>query len=189
MAIEIPHYDVLKKDGHFELRKYECYITASVKIVADSYNAASNKAFRLLADYIFGNNTKSTKIAMAAPVTSEKSETIAMTVPVAASRLDSQTYVVSFTMPSKYSMENLPKPNNNAVIIKFTPSHEEAVVRFSGYTKEGNIEELATKLKEWASENQIKLTSNPTVSRYDPPWKPGFMRRNEISLKSINSAN
>ncbi|MBC7564629.1 heme-binding protein [Candidatus Saccharibacteria bacterium] len=189
MAIEIPQYDVLKKNGRFELRKYKSYITASVKITADSYNSASNKAFRLLADYIFGNNTKSTKIAMTASVTSEKSETIAMTAPVAASRLNSQTYVISFTMPSKYSMESLPRPNNNAVIINFTPSHEEAVVRFSGYTDEGKIEELDAKLREWASENQIKLTGDPTVSRYDPPWKPGFLRRNEISLKSINSVN
>lgn len=186
MAIEIPQYDVLKKDGHFELRKYKSYITASVQVAADSYNSASNNAFRQLADYIFGNNTKSTKIAMTAPVTSEKavlSETIAMTAPVAASMFDSQTYVVSFTMPSKYSMENLPRPNNSEVILKSVPSHKEAVVVFSGYTHNSKVEELSSKLKEWASENQITPTSVPTVSRYDPPWKPGFMRRNEISFK------
>lgn len=111
-------YGNLKKDGRFELRKYKNYIAAIVHIAADSYNAASKKAFRLLADYIFGNNTKNTKVAMNAPF--------------ATFTLDSQAYVASFTVPSKYSMKALPRPNNS------------------------EVKELSSQLKEWASKIRLK---------------------------------
>lgn len=68
MATEKPKYEILEKDGHIELRKYDGYITASIEVKADSYSSAGNKAFRSLADFIFGNNTKNTQIAMTAPV-------------------------------------------------------------------------------------------------------------------------
>ena len=188
MAIETPQYEVLDKNGRIELRRYNGYITASVVIKANSYNSAANKAFRTLADYIFGNNTKQTKIAMTAPVVSQKpitSEKIAMTAPVTASKLNSQTYVISFSMPSSYSMDDLPLPNNKGVSIKKTPTHEAVVIRFSGYTTEAKIEKMTKKLKEWASQKQLNLYSEPTVLRYDPPWKPGFIRRNEVSFSVI----
>ena len=186
MAIETPKYKVLDKNGRIELRRYSSYITASIEINADSYNTASSKAFGTLADYIFGNNSKSTKIAMTAPVMSQKpdtSEKIAMTAPVSASKLDEQTYLISFTMPSSYSIENLPKPNSSKVIIKNVPSSEVVVIRFSGYTTEEKIENMVKQLRIWANQKQIKLDSEPTLLRYDPPWKPGFIRRNEISFK------
>ena len=188
MATETPQYTVLEKDGHIELRKYDGYITANIEITADSYNDAENKAFGALADYIFGNNTKDIKIAMTAPVMSQKpttSEKITMTAPVTAAKLDNQRYLISFTMPSSYSLEDLPKPINNKVIIKSAPAHEVVTIRFSGYTTEGHIENMANELKEWANKKQIKLAGEPTVLRYDPPWKPGFIRRNEVCFSVV----
>ena len=188
MTTETPQYEVLDKNGRIELRRYKGYITAKVVIKANSYNSAANKAFRTLADYIFGNNSKNTKIAMTSPVISQKpitSEKIAMTAPVTASKLDGQTYEVSFIMPSRYSIENLPIPNNEEIIINKTSSHEVAVIRFSGYTTEGKIEKMTKELKEWANQKQTKLTGEPIVLRYDPPWKPGFIRRNEVSFNVI----
>lgn len=187
MAIETPQYQVLEENGRIQLRNYDAYITASVEITGNSYNAAANKAFRVLADYIFGNNTVNTKIAMTAPVASKKatSENIAMTAPVSTYRLDNQTYEVSFTMPSIYSMEDLPKPNNDAVKIKLIPQHKAAVIEFSGYTTEDKVEKKENELKAWALQSGIKLIGEPVVSRYDPPWKPGFLRRNELSFNVI----
>jgi len=186
MAIETPRYTVLKEDGRIELRRYESFITASVEIVATNYSSAANKAFSLLADYIFGNNTVKTTIAMTVPVDSKKlkSEKIAMTAPVNASKLDSQTYEISFTMPSAYTIENLPRPNNPTIKINITPSHEVAVIKFSGYTTEAKIEKMENELKKWAGQKNIKLIGDFTVSRYDPPWKPGIIRKNEISYNT-----
>ena len=185
MAVETPKYKVLKKDGRIELRNYEPYITASVELEATGYNSAGSDAFGLLADYIFGNNTTQAKIAMTAPVISEKkqlSEKIAMTVPVASTKIDNHSFITSFTMPSKYSLKNLPKPNNESVIIKQVPAHEVIAISFSGYTAETKINSMIIKLKDWAAENKVKLSGEPTVSRYNPPWTPGFLRRNEISF-------
>jgi effector-binding domain-containing protein len=79
-------------------------------------------------------------------------------------------------------MEVLPIPNNKEVKIKKIPSHVAVVIRFSGNTTEAKIEKMTHELKEWASHKQLKLNGGPNVLRYDPPWKPGFLRRNEISL-------
>ncbi len=192
MAIETPRYKVLKKNGRIELRKYRGYILASVEIKANSYNSAANQAFSILADFIFGNNVTSSQISMTAPAISkrlETSEKIAMTAPVSASKLDNQTYLISFTMPAIYSIENLPKPNNKNVKIQYIPSHEIAVIRFSGYTTDSKIEKMATELKNWADVEKIKFSGDLIVSRYDPPWKPGFIRRNEISYTLDSSVN
>ena len=188
MAIETPKYKILEKDGHIELRKYDGYITANIEIKADSYKSAGSRAFGVLADYIFGNNTKNSKIAMTAPVISQKpatSEKIAMTAPVTTAKLDNQKYVISFTMPASYSLEDLPKPNNENVIIKTIPSHKVVAIRFSGYTSEGDIEKKSAELREWTNKREIKLGSQPSVLRYDPPWKPGIMRRNEVCFNVV----
>ena len=188
MAIETPHYEILDKDGHIEHRKYDGYITASVQVKADNYKSAGSMAFSVLADYIFGNNTKNSKIAMTAPVISQKpatSEKIAMTAPVATAKLDDQKYVISFTMPASYTLENLPKPNNENVIIKTVPAHEVVASGFTGYTSEGDIEKKSNELREWANNKQINIASQPTVLRYDPPWKPGFLRKNEVCFSVV----
>lgn len=185
MAVETLRYQVLNEIGRIQLRKYDAYIVASVKTVGDSYTSAANRAFRLLADYIFGNNTVKSKIQMTAPVANQKvaSEQIAMTASVSTKKAEGMSYEVSFIMPSAYSMETLPKPNNKAVKIKQIPAHNAAVIMFSGYTTEGKIEKKERELKDWARQNNIKIQGELIVLRYDPPWKPGFLRRNEISIK------
>ena len=186
MAIESPQYNIIEKDGQLELREYSGYITATVEVQADSYNSAGSMAFSTLADYIFGNNTKRAKISMTAPVISSKplgSEKIAMTAPVIAAKVDDLSFVISFTMPSNYTMEDLPKPKNKSVSINNIAKYKAVVIRFSGYTTEAKIDKKVDELRQWAKKNHIKLAGEPSILRYDAPWKPGFMRRNEISIK------
>ncbi|MEI7682894.1 MAG: heme-binding protein [Candidatus Saccharibacteria bacterium] len=188
MAIETPDYIIIEKDGHIEHRKYYGYITANIKVKADSYKSAGNKAFSFLADYIFGNNTKNSKIAMTAPVISQKPailEKINMSAPVTTAKLDYRSYIISFTMPAIYTLNDLPKPNNDNVFIKAMPPHEVVAIGFSGYTSEGDIEDKSDELREWANKKQIKISSQLTVLRYDPPWKPGFLRKNEVCFKVV----
>ncbi len=181
MAIESPKYHVIKKDGNIELREYDTYITASVEIKSNSYNSAANKAFRILADYIFGNNISSTKISMTTPV----SEKIAMTAPVIASIRDDQTYEVAFTMPSSYTLKTLPKPSNKEITIRQESSHKIATITFSGYTSENKVDKKTRELEVWTKEQELKAKGSVSVLRYDPPWKPGIFRRNEVSLKIL----
>jgi hypothetical protein len=182
MSIESPKYDLIKHNGKFELRHYRGFITANVTVTADNYASAGSMAFNTLADYIFGNNTSRGNIDMTAPVNAErvKSEKIAMTAPVDATKLNAGKYRVSFTMPSAYSMRNLPKPNNSAVEIKETKNATFAAIKFSGYTGDDRVSKMAQMLQDWCNSNNIKITGEPVLSRFDAPIKPGFLRHNEI---------
>ena len=111
MAIEEPKYTVIEKSGEFELRAYSAKIVAET-LVPGSMDKASSAGFRLIADYIFGNNTTRTgdneKISMTAPVTMEpSSEKISMTAPVSMEQTGGQ-WRVHFVMPGRYTLETFP---------------------------------------------------------------------------------
>ena len=135
------NYKILKSSGKCELRSYSKSITASVLVDATEHGSAGSEAFGVLADYIFGNNTSRSSIAMTVPVASQQlsSEKIAMTAPVSTSQTKTGHYSVSFTMPSSYRLSTLPKPNNSQVIVAARDPYQAVVIKFSGYTSEEKI--------------------------------------------------
>jgi len=183
MSVESPEYEVLKHDGSFELRRYAGYLTANVRVTAADWGRAMNSGFNPLADYIFGNNHASDHISMTAPVTAGRAccQKISMTAPVTTQQAEDE-YVVSFTMPSGYSMDNLPRPNNAAVSIESVDSHLAAVVKFGGYFSEAKADRAESELQSWITDQGLTAVGEPIVAQYDPPWKPGFARRNEIMI-------
>ena len=185
MATETPKYKILKSSGKCELRSYTKSITASVLVDATEHGSAGSEAFGVLADYIFGNNTSRSSIAMTVPVASQQlsSEKIAMTAPVSTSQTKAGHYSVSFTMPSSYSLSSLPKPNNSQVIVAARDPYQAVVIKFSGYTTEEKINKKTAELKAWAESLNISTEGPVSVLRYDAPYKPGFLRHNEICLK------
>jgi hypothetical protein len=180
MAIEIPSYQVLVHQNGFELREYDQMTLATVKVNSNDFMDSINRGFRPLADYIFGNNTLKTD------TDSDVSQKIAMTAPVTSSIQDDGTYKVAFTMPQSYSIKSLPNPNNKDVTHENVKSHKVCVVRFSGRPNEGIVQEKIGQLKDWADQKGYKLQGKPTLSIYNPPWRPGFLRRNEISITVKN---
>jgi len=190
LAIEEPKYTVIKKSQEFELRQYEPKIIAEVLIDGDM-KQASNRGFRLIADYIFGNNTASNgdnaKISMTAPVTMEqapRSEKISMTAPVTIEQNDQNNnqWLVHFVMPSKFSMETLPTPNNDKVKVRLIPDKNYAVIRFSGFTGAIKVEEKTKNLLDWMEQNGIEPKGQPELARYNAPITPPFFRRNEVMI-------
>jgi len=148
---------------------------------------ASSKGFRLIADFIFGNNTvqsgKSEKISMTAPVSVEpQSEKISMTSPVGVHHA-SKGWKVYFVMPSQYTLETLPKPKSPLVSIKQRSSQKFAVIRFSGLVDEEKMEKKVAELKQWTDNKKLKVLGNPELARYNPPWTLPFLRRNEVMLE------
>ena len=113
--VEQPSYKVLSSTDKIQVREYAPTIVAEVKVQGTRAEAI-NQGFKILADYIFGNNTASDKIAMTAPVTQQEKLTIAMTAPVTQQATDN-AWIVQFTMPAQYTMDTLPKPNNSEITI------------------------------------------------------------------------
>ena len=181
MAIEEPSYKVLKSDGKIEIREYQSYVIAEIFISTSDMDEASNAAFKKLFKYISGNNSTKSDIAMTAPVTTTRSEKIDMTAPVTTTR-SADGYTVAFTLPAKYSLATSPLPADTAVHLREIPSHIVAVIRFSGRWTESSMNEHEQELLEWMKMNGYPPIGTPVIARYDPPFMPWFLRRNEIQI-------
>lgn len=179
--VEQAKYEVIKSQDSIEIRDYAPMIIAEVE-VSGQRNEAINKGFRLVADYIFGNNKSNAKVSMTAPVVQEKSEKIAMTAPVS-QQADGDNWKVHFVMPSSYTMENLPQPNNPLVKLKEIESSRFLIIRFSGIASEENLKENTEKLQKFIMDNNLKNQSLPTYAFFNPPWTLPFLRRNEVMIK------
>lgn len=184
MSVEQPAYETLKRDGHFEVRRYNGFIVAHVDVEA-GFDPALNEGFRVLFDYITGHNKARVKIPMMAPVTEEirrGSEKISMTVPVTMEKRREGVYRIGFIMPGRYTLETLPRPDSEAIGFTEIPDHEVAVLKFSGHSHEPAVDEKIGELNQWLSTNDLQPKSNFRLARYDPPWIPGFMRHNEVMV-------
>ncbi len=180
VAYETPSYRVVEELGTIEIREYAPYLVAETSVEGDLENAG-NAGFRILASYIFGDNQGEQRIAMTAPVSQEKSEgsRIAMTAPVTQERAGDR-FTVQFMMPSKYTFETLPKPNDPRIEIRQVPARKFAAIRYSGTWSRKNYETHLAQLQNTLAANGYKAIGEPIWARYDPPFKPWFLRRNEI---------
>jgi hypothetical protein len=185
MSIETPAYAVVLAEEPFELRHYSGYLTANVRVHADAHAAAATQGFNFLADFIFGNNVDGDRIAMTAPVTAahdhEHAAEMAMSAPVMASKADDD-YVVTFTMPHVYTIQTLPRPSNPRVFIGQVDDHFAACVRFSGFLDEKKEARHERELRTWIAEKGLTPLGEAVAAQYDPPWRPWFVRRNEILI-------
>jgi hypothetical protein len=182
MAIESPRYRTVRRDKKFEIREYEEYIVAEVEIDGD-FSSALQKGFRVLADYIFGGNTSRTRIDMTVPVTEQAvfSEKIDMTAPVITSPVEEgRKYRIAFTMPSKYTLENLPEPADERISFRKVSRHEVAALRFSGTLSSKSATRKAKELETWLNQNEYSKKGGFVFAQYNPPWIPGLFRRNEV---------
>ena len=183
-ALEEPKYSVLKEYENFEIRNYASYLVAEVDIEG-SYNKSGNEAFRILAGYIFGDNQSSTKMNMTAPVESEaiqSSERMNMTAPVFSNK-NVNGYTYRFVMESKYTQETLPVPNNSKIRITEIKDRVMAVISFSGRWSQKNFEKHEQILVNDLKNEGIGVASEAIYARYNAPFTPWFLRRNEIMFE------
>ncbi|MFW2559977.1 SOUL family heme-binding protein [Legionella sp. S2E2] len=165
--VEQTKYKVVESFGGIEIRDYSGMIVAEVQVPGDRKDAA-NKGFRLLAGYIFGENESKNKIAMTAPVIQESV---------------GNEWKVRFIMPSYYSMERLPAPNNTAVKLTTMQGGRFVVIRFSGLANERNLKEHQQKLVDFVRTKKLKPISEPIYAFFNPPWTLPLLRRNEIMIE------
>ena len=185
MATEEPEFTVLFQEGNIEIREYEPRIIAHVKTIGD-FDDASSKGFKMLADFIFGNNTinnTSKKISMTAPVSASlSSKKISMTAPVIAENNNNE-WSISFVMPKEFTTETLPVPNNQDIKITALPKEKFAVIVFSGLVRESSYDKKANLLNEFIEKKKLTPLSAIQIARYNPPWTLPFFRRNELLIK------
>jgi hypothetical protein len=177
------------------LRAYAPQLIAEVKVEGD-LDKASSQGFRLIAAFIFGQNQVSEKIAMTTPVGIEsndqqKSAKIAMTVPVGVESAKPEKgvanqWIISFVMPSEYTLETLPKPLNSQVKIRQLPAEIKAAITFSGFYSEDTVLEKTKALEDWIKTKNMQAIGSPQFARYNPPWTLPFMRRNEVIMRVRN---
>jgi hypothetical protein len=181
MAVEEPAFKTVLHDGNFEIRDYPSLVVAEVTVSGEQKEAAG-KGFRLLAGYIFGGNKRRQSIAMTAPVAQAPvNEKIAMTAPVT-QIANAGTWIVRFTMPSAYTLETLPEPNDPKVQLKRLPAERVAVIRFSGVARKGDMDAKAAELTSAIEAHHLHAIGPVSLAQYNPPWTPWFMRRNEVMI-------
>ena len=187
---ERPSYRVIAKENNKEIRKYESYLIAKTT-VSGSFKNAQSEGFRILAGYIFGKNRSRKKIAITTSIAQKTdSEKISMTAPVVIFKEESKTWTMTFSMPSKFTLETLPEPIDERIKIEKVEEKLIAAINFSGRWNESILEKNTNKLKEWMKNFQeYQLASTPMFAGYNPPWTLPFLRRNEmlIELKRIEA--
>jgi len=179
--VEQAKYEVVESHGAIEIRDYAPMIVAEAEVSGERKESI-NQGFRMIADYIFGNNEPAQKVAMTAPVIQQPSEKIAMTAPVIQQGVGNQ-WKVRFVMPANYTMETLPKPNNKQVKLEKIPAKRFAVIRFSGMGDNDSLKENEEKLKTFIDEKGLKSVSVATYAFFNPPWTLPFLRRNELMVE------
>jgi hypothetical protein len=139
-------------------------------------------AFKTLFGYISGNNRSRQKVEMTAPVSQQANrEQIKMTAPVGQQPAGDK-WAVSFMMPASYTLETLPIPENHKVTLRQVPGRRMAVVRYTGFWSEKGYLDNKLKLEAWIRENELTTVGDPIWARYNPPFTPWFLRRNEILI-------
>lgn len=180
-AVEKAAYRVVEAEDPFELRDYAAQLVAEV-IVEGSLEQAGNDAFNPLFRYISGANQPSQRIAMTSPVSQQRAgEKMAMTTPVA-QRPEGDRWIVQFIMPASYTLDTLPTPDNPDVALREIPAQRMAAIRYSGRWTERRFQEHLEKLQAWVETKGWVITGEPVWARYNSPFAPPFLRRNEVLL-------
>jgi hypothetical protein len=185
-AIEEPTFTMLRQlSDAVAIREYAPYVVAEVRVsvAPEDTDDAGSKAFPILAGYIFGKNKGDRKLAMTAPVTqTPEPMKMAMTAPVTQAPADGGGYRVQFVLPATISLATAPEPLDARVMLREVPAHRLAAIRYSGTWSDANYQEHLGKLKDTLTAAGLRWQGEPVLSRYDPPFMPWFLRRNEIWL-------
>jgi hypothetical protein len=161
-------FDFVKKIPRtkVEIRRYHPCVIADVLVEAE-YSQAASLGFRPLVTYISQNN-------------------IAMTAPVLQESTDSRSWIISFVMPEGMTVADLPNPGSSKVTLRTLAEQFAAALPFTGMTTASKIQEKESELRLALTNESLTPIGTLRIARFDPPWKPGFLRYNEVIL-DINS--
>ena len=186
MATEEAEYKVLLKEDNLEVRLYEPHIVAET-VVDTEFEDAGSEAFGRLFKYISGNNQAQQEIDMTAPVgqvaggQETEGQKIDMTAPVGQTQVDGK-WVVSFMMPGSFTMQTTPKPRDERITIRQVPERTMAAIEYSGFWSKSGYQKNKARLEEWINKKGFIIQGKPVWARYNAPFVPWFLRRNEVLI-------
>mgnify|MGYP006082733909 FL=1 len=167
--LEQPSYKVMLKDGKIEIRQYDRILLQSVKVRGDQYQSI-RQGFRPLVRFIGGKDRDGDKISMTAPVIQSAGD-------------NEDDWVISFSMPSKYDIANLPAPQDSSIYTENLEPMTAAVIKFSGKANEQILRNKTQTLLLWLEQAGYEVQSKPKYLFYNDPSTPGFLRRNEVMVQ------
>lgn len=171
-AVEQLAYQVEDTLGAVEVRRYPPHLLASVAVDGD-FERAGNRAFRPLFRFIGGNNSSGEEISMTAPVLQSAGAT---------------GWDVSFVMPERFEADTLPRPEQDGVVIRSAPGELLAAVRYSGRWTKAGYQRHEAALREALAASTYRICGEPVWARYDAPFVPWFLRRNEVLIPVARDA-
>jgi hypothetical protein len=174
-------YEVVRRFGDVELRRYPSHVAAEVTVVSP-FEQAGTIAFRSLFGYINGENRSRLSVSMTAPVVQSAgaAQKVAMTAPVVQRSTGEGAYVVAFVLPASMTAETAPEPTNPKVEIRTVPPSLAAAARYSGRWSQAAYESRCSRLLAAIETEGLTVVGSPRFARYDPPFRPWFLRRNEV---------
>lgn len=167
-------YDIVREYPDFELRAYPEHLIAETRVTG-SFEGAGNKSFMRLVGYISGRNARSQKVAMTAPVVQQ------------ADGDEARGYIVSFVMPASLAMHDAPDPTDDGVRLRTIAAQTAAALSFSGRWSKGRYEQHAQRLLGALEAAGLEVDGPLRFARFDPPWMPWFLRRNEVVVPVLTS--
>ena len=172
-------YEVVRTHEEFELRRYASHVVAEV-VVRAPFEDAGNTAFRVLLGYISGQNRSASKVAMTAPVIQREPQTIPMTEPVEQRETSEGEYAVAFVLPSSFTLDTAPVPTSPEVQLHERPAVLSAARRYRGRWTQAAFEHHREELDRAVRAAGLTPVGSPRWARFDPPFVPAFLRRNEV---------
>jgi hypothetical protein len=174
-------YEVIERFPEFEVRRYPAHVVAEVDVQAP-FEEAGSAAFSMLFGYITGRNQSRQSIAMTAPVVQHPApgERVAMTAPVIQSEGPAGLHTVAFVLPAQMTIETAPTPTDTRVRLRAVPEGRAGASRYSGRWSVSSYERHCAELLRALGARGYQPLGRPRFARFDPPFKPWFLRRNEV---------
>jgi hypothetical protein len=168
MSLDEPEFEVIEQTDAFELRAYKPFVVAETRVDGD-FDEVGSRAFRSLVSYIQGDNQGGRNLPMTAPVNQQRVGG------------DSEvTWLFQFVMPKEYVLQMLPQPMDEGVTLRQIPARLVAARRYSGGWGEQKYRYNEQALLEALQREGLVPVGTPIFARYNAPFVPWFLRRNEV---------
>lgn len=189
-SVKQPSYALVASRPDYQIRRYQDLLVASVRVEHNSSQELNN-AFRIIARFIFGNNTKKHQVAMTAPVVSrEASSQLPMTSPVLTTRSDNQGFELVFIMPAEYTKDSLPEPLDKRIQVSVVKQLLVGVATFGWYPTKGRVQQHERDLQAALERDGYAIEGAPMLARYNPPFAFPLLMKNEvwIPVRDVHSS-